>query len=204
MRSLTATMFLTLDGVYQGPGGPTEDPSGGFEHGGWSVTYWDEIMGERMGEWMGKPFDLLLGRTTYEIFASYWPHVSEESEEAETAAAINGATKHVASTTLDMVEWSGSHLIIGDVAHEVAKLKQQDGPEIQVHGSGNLMQTLLMNGLIDRLRVWVFPVLLGSGKRLFGDGTTPSGLEMVDSTTSTTGVVILTYAPGGELRYGSF
>jgi dihydrofolate reductase len=204
MRTLTVNTFLTADGVMQAPGGPEEDPSGGFTHGGWSVNYWDELMGQRMSEFMGRPFDLLLGRKTYEIFAAHWPHVSEEHEQGDAAAVLNSATKYVASRTLDKAEWNNSHLLSGDVAEEVAKLKEQDGPEIQVHGSADLIQTLLKHNLIDELRLWVFPVLLGTGKRLFADGTVPTGLRVLDSVTSTTGVIITTYACGAEIGYGSF
>ena len=139
MRKLTINTFLTLDGVMQAPGGPEEDPTAGFAHGGWSVKYWDDTMGQRMDEFMGKPFDLVLGRKTYEIFAAHWPHAGDDP----AAVALNTATKYVASRTLKSVDWKNSQLIKGDVAQEVAKLKRQDGPEIQVHGSANLIQTLL-------------------------------------------------------------
>jgi dihydrofolate reductase len=204
MRTLTANLFLTLDGVYQGPGGPTEDPSDGFTAGGWSVNYWDEVMGERQGEWMNPQADLLLGRKTYEIFASYWPDVSEDSDNAPTAAILNRATKYVASTTLDKAEWDNSHVLDGDAVEAVTKLKEQDGPEIQVHGSGNLLQTLLRHGLVDELQLMVFPVVVGRGKRLFADGTAPAALRVVKSVVSSTGVVVATYVPAGEIEFGSF
>jgi dihydrofolate reductase len=200
MRKLVVNTFATLDGVMQAPGGPEEDPTESFEHGGWSVGYWDEAMGQWMGEFMGKPFDLLLGRRTYEIFAAYWPN----ARDAPGADELNAATKHVASRTLQSVDWENSRLLQGDVVEAVASLKEQDGPELQVHGSSNLIQTLLEHGLVDELRVWIFPVVLGTGKRLFGDGTIPAGLELVDSKTSSTGVVFLMYTPAGEPRYGSF
>ena len=199
MRELVVNTFLTLDGVMQAPGGPDEDPSGGFTHGGWSVGYWDEEMGERMGESMGKPFDLLLGRKTYEIFAAHWPHSDEPG-----ADALNSATKYVASTTLEKAEWSNTTLLKGDVRDEIRKLKEADGPEIQVHGSSHLIQTLLAHDLIDRFGLWIFPVVLGTGKRLFGDGAVPSGLQRVEAKTFTTGVVMATYERGGEIGYGSF
>jgi dihydrofolate reductase len=199
MRKLIVTTFLTLDGVMQAPGGPEEDDSGGFAHGGWSVNYWDERMGEVMGAAMSRPFDLLLGRRTYEIFSAYWPNAPEED-----AKPLNDATKYVASRGSPALEWPESVLIEGDAAEGVAALKQGDGPELQVHGSGNLIQTLMRHGLVDEYRLWVFPVVLGSGKRLFADGTVPSGLRLVDSTVSTTGVVIGTYEPAGELVTGSF
>jgi dihydrofolate reductase len=200
MRKLVVNTFTTLDGVMQAPGGPEEDPAGGFEHGGWSAGYWDEAMGEWMGEFMGKPFDLLLGRKTYEIFAAFWPHARDQPG----AEQLNAATKYVASRTLQTVDWEHSQLLEGDVAAAIARLKEQDGPELQVHGSSNLIQTLLRHELVDEFRVWLFPVVLGSGKRLFGDGTLPTGLELVDSKISTSGVIFATYAPAGEPRYGSF
>ncbi len=200
MRKLSVNTFLSLDGVMQAPGGPEEDPSGGFEYGGWSVTYWDEEMGHVMDDFMGKPFDLVLGRRTYEIFAAYWPNATDNP----TAKVLNEARKYVASRTLKSVDWQNSVLIEGDVAEGIAALKQQDGPELQVHGSANLIQTLLRHDLIDWLRIWTFPVVLGSGKRLFAEGATPSGLKLVESKVSTTGVMIGTYEPAGEVPIGSF
>jgi dihydrofolate reductase len=199
MRSLVVSMFLTLDGVMQAPGGPEEDPTGGFTHGGWSVGYWDEPMGERMGEVMGGPFDLLLGRRTYEIFAAHWPHSDEPGAEE-----LNSARKYVASRTLDSVEWNNSTLLEGDVAEAVAKLRQEDGPEIQVYGSGDLLQTLLEHDLVDEFRIMIFPVVLGTGKRLFAEGAVPAGLTLAESAMSTTGVFMATYKREGDIRYGSF
>jgi len=200
MRRLVVSTFLTLDGVMQAPGGPGEDDSGGFTHGGWSVRYWDEHMGQVMGAAMSTPFDLVLGRRTYDIFAAYWPHAPEEAG----AKPLNDATKYVASRSRPTLEWAGSVLIEGDAAEGVAALKEGEGPELQVHGSGNLVQTLLRHHLVDEFRLWVFPLVLGSGKRLFADGTVPTGLSLVDSTVSTTGVVIGTYEPAGEVVTGSF
>jgi dihydrofolate reductase len=200
MRTLTVQTFLTLDGVMQAPGGPGEDDSGGFDHGGWSVPHWDAQMGEVMAEALSAPFDLVLGRRTYDIFAAHWPHASEE----EGAATFNDATKHVASRGQPTLAWTNSVLLEGDAADAIAALKRQDGPELQVHGSGNLVQTLLRHGLVDRFRLWVFPVVIGTGKRLFADGALPTGLSLVDSTTSSTGVVMGTYEPAGALVTGSF
>jgi dihydrofolate reductase len=200
MRKLVVNTFLTLDGVMQAPGGPEEDPTGGFAHGGWSVNYWDEVMGARMDEFMGKPFDLLLGRRTYEIFAAHWPHVADDP----AAEALNAARKYVASRTLERVEWQNSTLLEGDVVDAVARLRAEDGPEIQVHGSGDLVQTLLEHDLSDELRLWFFPLVLGEGKRLFAGGTVPRGLKLVDSTVSTTGVLMSTYEAAGEVEHGSF
>ena len=200
MRQLLLTTFLSLDGVMQAPGGPGEDDDNGFTHGGWTVNYWDERMGEVMDAAMGKPFDLVLGRKTYDIFAAHWPNASEE----DGAKPLNEATKYVASRGLPTLSWERSELLEGDVVEAITALKQQDGPELQVHGSGNLAQTLIRAGLVDRYRLWVFPVLLGAGKRLFADGTVPAGLTLVDSVVSTTGVVIGTYEPAGELVTGTF
>jgi dihydrofolate reductase len=200
MRQLLVTTFLSLDGVMQGPGGPEEDASGGFTHGGWSVSYWDDLMGQDMSAFMGKPFELLLGRRTYEIFASYWP----TAKDVPGADQLNDARKHVASRTLERTDWQNSTLIDGDVADYVRRLKMADGPEIQVHGSGDLIQTLLHDDLIDVFHLWTFPVLLGSGKRLFADGTIPAGLRLADSKTSTTGVLMATYERAGPIAYGSF
>jgi dihydrofolate reductase len=201
MRKLLVTTFLTLDGVMQAPGGPGEDDSGGFAHGGWSVNYWDEQMGQVMGEATSRPFAMVLGRRTYDIMAAYWPNAPEE----EGGKVFNEATKYVASRGRPNLEaWSNSVLIEGDAAQGIAALKAEDGPELQVHGSANLIQTLLRHNLVDQFRLWVFPLVIGSGKRLFSEGTIPSGLKLVDHTVSTTGVVIGTYEPAGELVTGSF
>jgi dihydrofolate reductase len=200
MRRLIVSTFLTLDGVMQAPGGPEEDESGGFASGGWSVNYWDEQMGEVMGAATSSPFALVLGRRTYDIFAAHWPHASEE----DGAPIFNNATKYVASRSRRTLEWSNSVLIEGDAADGVEKLKREDGPELQVHGSGDLVQTLLRHGLVDEYRLWVFPLVLGSGKRLFGEGTVPAGLRLLDHTVSSTGVVMATYEPAGEVVTGSF
>ncbi len=200
MRKLLVTTFVTLDGVMQAPGGPTEDPSDGFTHGGWSVTYWDDQMGQVMGGIMGRPFDLLLGHRTYDIFAGYWPDAPAD----QGGAPLNAATKYVASHGSPSLPWGPVQLLNGDVAAQVEDLKQSDGPELQVHGSGNLIQTLLKHNLVDEFHVWVFPVVLGSGRKLFGDGTMPAGLRLVDSVVSSSGVVIGTYVPTGDVKTGSF
>jgi dihydrofolate reductase len=199
MRKLVTNTFVSLDGVMQAPGGPEEDPTGNFDQGGWSVNFWDESMMKSMDEFMGKPFDLVLGRKTYEIFAAHWPHSQESG-----AAELNRATKYVASRTLETLEWEPWQLLKGDVPEAVARLKEEDGPELQVHGSSGLIQTLLRAGVVDRFRVWIFPVVLGGGKRLFAEGAPPSALKLVDSQVSTTGVVMATYEPGGEIPLGSF
>jgi dihydrofolate reductase len=197
MRTLIINTFISLDGVMQAPGGPDEDPTGGFAHGGWAVNYFDD---EMMGRMAGSgPYELLLGRGTYEIFAAHWPY-----DEGPIADHLNSTRKHVASTTLERVEWSNSTLIEGDVAGYVAARKREDGPEIQVHGSAGLIQTLLAHDLVDELRVWIFPVVLGTGKRLFGDGAIPVALELVDSRVSKTGVTINVYRRAGDVGTGSF
>jgi dihydrofolate reductase len=195
MRKLVVNTFMSLDGVMQAPGGPEEDPTGGFEHGGWAVGYFDEDMLRQIEE--SGPYELLLGRGTYEIFAAHWPY-----DEGSVADQLNSTRKHVASTTLERLEWNNSTLIEGDVAEYVAELKNQDGPEIQIHGSPGLIQTLLRHDLIDEYRVWIFPVVLGAGKRLFGDGSIPAGLRLVDSKVSKTGVTTNTYERTGEIGYG--
>jgi dihydrofolate reductase len=193
--------FITLDGVMQAPGGPAEDPTGGFNYGGWTVDYWDDFLGNVMAEQMAQPFDLLLGRRTYEIFAAHWPYVKGEDP---FAARLNNAKKYVVSPTLEKLEWTNSTLIPRDVAQEIKKLKEQDGPELQVHGSGNLVQTLLQHDLVDELRLKIYPIILGKGKRLSAGGATPSGFTLLDSKTSPKGVIVATYQRAGEVKTGTF
>jgi dihydrofolate reductase len=200
MRNLIVQTFLTLDGVMQAPGGPGEDDSGGFAYGGWSVNYWDEQMGQVMDEATRDPFAMVLGRKTYDIMAAYWPHASEE----EGAKTFNDATKYVASRSRPTLEWANSVPIEGDAGEGLAALKEEDGPELQVHGSSDLIQTLLRHNLVDQYRLWVFPLVIGSGKRLFADGTVPAGLKLVDSKVSTTGVTMNTFEPAGGIKTGSF
>jgi dihydrofolate reductase len=197
MRILAVNTFMSLDGVMQAPGGPEEDPTGGFAHGGWAANYFDDDMMEQVAE--ADPYELLLGRGTYEIFAAHWPY-----DEGPIAERLNSTRKHVASSTLERVEWNNSTLITGDVAEYVATLKSQDGPEIQIHGSPGLIQALLTHDLIDEFRMWIFPVVIGTGKRFFGDGTIPAALKLVDSKVSKTGVTINTYARAGDINLGSF
>jgi dihydrofolate reductase len=197
MRKLAVNTFMSLDGVMQSPGGPDEDPTGGFTLGGWGAPYFDEEMLRRVAG--SAPYELLLGRGTYEIFAAHWPY-----DEGPIADQLNSTRKHVASTTLKEVDWNNSTLITGDVAEYVATLKSQDGPEIQVHGSPGLVQTLLEHDLIDEFRVWTFPVVIGTGKRFFGDGAIPVGLKLVDTKVFKTGVTVNTYERAGEVTPGSF
>jgi dihydrofolate reductase len=197
MRKLAVNTMMSLDGVMQSPGGPDEDPTGGFRFGGWGVNYFDEEMMGLIAE--SGPYELLLGRGTYEIFAAHWPYT-----EGPIADQLNSTRKHVASTTLHELDWDNSTVIEGDVAEYVADLKSQDGREIQVHGSPGLVQTLLEHDLIDEYRMWVFPVVLGEGKRFFGEGTVPFALELVDSRVFKTGVTMSTYRRAGEIKPGSF
>ncbi len=194
MRNLVINTFLSLDGVMQSPGGPEEDPTGEFSLGGWGVPYFDEAMMTRMAEL--EPYELLLGRGTYEIFAAHWPY-----DEGPMADRLNRIRKYVVSTTLEAPEWNNTTVIAADA---IAELKRSDGPEIQVHGSPGLIQTLLEHDLIDEYRLWIFPLVIGTGKRLFGDGATPIGLRLVDSTTTATGVTVNTYVRGGAIEPGSF
>jgi len=200
MRKIITTTFVTLDGVVQAPGGPTEDTSGGFAYGGWSVNYWDEIMGAVMKGFMSISFELLLGKNTYEIFAAYWPHTKED---AVVADLFNATKKYVVSEKYFEPSWQNSTCITGDVAKEIKKLKAEDGPDLWVHGSGNLIQTLLKYHLIDRMYLWIFPVTVGGGKRLFAEGTQAEGFKLIESKFSTTGVIIATYESTGALKTGS-
>jgi dihydrofolate reductase len=197
---LRSTTFLTLDGVMQAPGGPGEDEEGGFSKGGWSVNFFDDEVGEAMDTFMSVPFDLVLGRKTYDIFAAYWPNASPE----DAAKPLNAATKYVASRGRPNLSWERSVLLEGDVAQAVASLKQEDGPELQVHGSGDLLQTLIREGVVDEFQLLVFPVLVGSGKRLFPQGTVPASLKLIESRVSPSGVFIGRYQPAGELVTGTF
>jgi dihydrofolate reductase len=199
---LTATTFVTLDGVYQAPGGPEEDRSGGFELGGWSFTYADEDFGRIVTGWFEQADAFLLGRRTYDIFAAFWPLVTDEND--PVASRLNALPKYVASRTLESVSWQGAELLEGDVPEAVARLKAQPGRELQVHGSGDLLQTLMANDLVDEHRLFIYPVVLGSGRRLFRDGAPPRSLEFVETTTTSAGVVVATYARGGPVATGSF
>lgn len=198
MRKLIVLSFISLDGVMQAPGGPDEDPSSGFTLGGWTFPYFDEFLGKVMDEQMGKPFDLLLGRKTFDIFAAYWPQHQEEGP------GINKATKYVVSKTLTEHDWDKTVVLSGDVVDEIRKLKQSEGSDLQVHGSGELIQTLLANDLVDELWLKIFPVTLGKGKRLFGDGTIPAAFKLVEATSSPSGVMVATLHREGEVKTGSF
>lgn len=198
MRKIIVLSFITLDGVMQAPGGPEEDTSGDFTFGGWTVPFFDESLGQVMSEQMSKPFELLLGRKTFEIFASYWPHHEEDWP------GINTITKYVVSNTITTHEWNNSVFLHDDVVGEIRKLKQEDGPDIQVHGSANLIQTLLKNDLVDEFWLKIFPVTLGKGKRLFDSGTIPLSYTLVESKSTPAGAIIATFQRAGEVKTGSF
>lgn len=198
MRKILLLEFLTLDGVMQAPGGPDEDTSGGFKFGGWTAPYFDEFAGKVMAEQMKEPFSLLLGRKTFEIFASYWP------KHAEEWLGINEATKYVASKTLTSSDWQNSVFLKRNVVEELKKLKKGKGPDLQVYGSGNLAQTLLKNDLVDELWLKIFPVTLGNGKRLFEKGTIPGAFKLIDSKVSPSGVIFASYKRSGKVKTGSF
>jgi len=198
MRKIIVLSFISLDGVLQAPGGPEEDPTGGFKYGGWVVPYFDEFSGKVMSEQMKQPFSLLLGRKTFEIFASYWP------AHEKGWPGINETTKYVVSDSLQSHEWSNSVFINGDVVGKIKKLKREKGPDMQVYGSSVLTQTLLKHDLVDELWLKIFPATFGSGKRLFGEGTIPVGFKLLESKVSPTGVIFASYARAGDIRTGSF
>ena len=198
---LTITTFISVDGVYQGPGGRDEDRSGGFDRGGWLVPHFDEATGEFMNEVFENPDAFLLGRRTYEIFAAHWPSVTDPAD--PVASRLNSLPKYVVSTTLRSADWQNSTIISGEVAAEVARLKEMPGRELQVHGSGALVRTLLENDLVDELRLLVFPVVVGAGRRLFPEAGVATGLRLVDSRTTGSGVVIHVYQPTGRPEFGT-
>lgn len=203
MRKIIAATFVSLDGVMQAPGGPEEDPTGGFKFGGWTFPYFDEALGASMDGIFAKPFDLLLGRKTYDIFAAYWPYAAD-GPDASIANAFNNVTKYVASRSQRRFDWNNSQWLGDDTVASLKKIKAGDGPDLLVQGSGDLIQTLLKHGLIDEFTVLVFPLLLGKGKRLFGEGTVPSGLKLAKSQSYPTGVIVATYLPDGAVKTGSF
>ena len=203
MRKLSASTFVSLDGVMQAPGGPQEDPTGGFAYGGWQFNYWaqDEDLDLAGSGFDGEGRELVLGRKTYEIFAAYWPYQAEDMPIAQT---FNATRKHVASRTLRHLDWNNSRLLGDDVAAAVAALKATPGPDLQIIGSGNLIQTLHAAALIDEYNVWTYPLVLGQGKRLFEEGAKPTSLRLLRTSTAKSGLVMSVYAPAGEVRPGSF
>jgi dihydrofolate reductase len=201
MRKIITTTFVTLDGVMQAPGGPEEDTSGGFAYGGWQAAVSsDEMLSSLLTDIMTSPFELLLGKVTYDIFAGYWPTATTD---LEVATPFNSTKKYVVSHSSFEPSWNNSACITGDVVEQIKKLKEQDGPDLWVWGSGNLIQTLLEHHLVDRMHLWIHPITIGSGKRLFAEGTQPDLWKLVESKTSTTGVIVGTYEPAGPLKPGS-
>ncbi len=202
MRNIVVLSFITLDGIIQAPGGPDEDTSGGFKYGGWTVPYFDEFLGEIMDKQMGHSFDLLLGRKTYDIFAAYWPNHADSKD--PVSSGINKATKYVVSRSTRHFSWEGSVLVSGNVIDEIKKMKNQNGPELQVHGSANMIQTLLKHDLVDELWLKIFPVTLGLGKRLFADGTIPAAFSLTEFKVSPKKVIVASYKREGKVEIGSF
>lgn len=204
MRKVTASAFVSLDGVMQAPGGPEEDTVGGFKYGGWTVPYWegDEVLGQQMGKVFSEPYDLLLGRKTYDIFAAYWPKVTDPND--AIAGPFNRATKYVVTSSKEPLTWQNSVALRGNVPAEIARLKKEDGPALLVQGSSQLLHALFANDLLDRLTLLTFPVVLGKGKRVFDESSKPGALKLVDSVVSTNGVTISTYERAGEVKTGTF
>jgi dihydrofolate reductase len=203
MRKIVVLSFISMDGVMQAPGGPTEDTSGDFKFGGWTVPYFDDFAGKIMDEQMSRPFDLLLGRKTYNIFKSYWPQHADD-----IGRVFNKAIKFVASNSLSEntpeTDWQKTVVLKGDVVAELKKLKHSHGPDLQVHGSGNFIQTLLLNDLVDELWLKIFPITLGKGKKLFAEGTIPAAFTLEKCVHSPTGVIFVNYTRAGEVKTGSF
>ena len=202
MRRIVVATFVSLDGIMQAPGGPQEDPTGGFTLGGWTAPHFDEALGGAMGEIFGRPFDLLLGRKTYDIFAAHWPHVTDPND--PIAGLFNQITKYVASRTEPALSWQNSQWLGADAVATLQRLKGEDGPDLLVQGSSELLQALWRHGLVDELSVLTFPLLLGQGKRMFGDGAVPTGLKLVKSKTYPTGVIVANYQPDGAVKTGDF
>lgn len=200
MRKIVIAAFVSMDGVMQAPGGPEEDRSGGFDFGGWTVTYWDEVMGTHMSEAFEHPFDLLLGRKTYDIFAAHWPHIKDDP----IAELFNRVTKHVATHSPETLSWKGSSWLGEDVVSTLRTLKDKDGPTLLVQGSSVLSQALLEADIVDQIQLMIFPLVLGSGKKLFGEGTIPAAFKLTKSQASTTGVIMATYERAGDIVTGSF
>lgn len=202
MRKIVVLSFISLDGVMQAPGGPEEDTSEDFKYGGWTVPYFDEFSGGEMGKQIGVPYELLLGRKTYDLFASYWPKQDEKT--SAVAAGFNKTKKYVVSHKSIKLPWKNSELIDGDVVAKINELKGRDGPMLQVHGSGNMIQTLLEHDLVDELWLKIFPVTLGKGKRLFAEGVMPAAFKLTESKTSPSGVIFANYKRAGVIKTGSF
>jgi len=204
MRKLIVAAFVSLDGVMQAPGGPDEDTSGGFIHGGWTVPFADAVFGAAMDALFSRPFELLLGRRTYDIFAGHWPRVPADSDDAGLATLFNGVTKHVATHRPESLDWHNSRALGGDIAGALRALKAQDGSDLLTQGSSALVQQLLATDLVDTLQLLTFPALLGSGKRLFGDGAQAASFSLETSVVSPSGILVSRYVRAGEVRTGSF
>lgn len=211
MRKIRTSVFISLDGVMQAPGGPQEDPTGGFAHGGWVPAYWDDDLSEAMNETFKAPFDLLLGRKTYDIFAAHWPYAEQEIAEDDfealnndIARTFNRITKYVATHSPDTLSWKGSVSLGPDPAATLRDLKTQDGPDLFVQGSSDFSQTLLANDLIDEMQLLIFPLTLGKGKRLFGEGAIPAAFKLTGSRITANGVIIARYIRDGAVKTGSF
>ena len=205
MRKLIVAAFISLDGVMQSPGGPKEDPSGAFRLGGWIVPYADEAIDQAVQDLFSQPFELLLGRRTYDIFAAYWPRVRADSAGHAIADLFNSVPKHVATHRSDTLDWQNSHALEGDLATAIRALKHQDdGVNLLTHGSGDMVRQLLAAGLVDELRLLIYPVVLGRGKRLFGDNAQVSAFTLAHSTSTPRGVLITRYVRSGEVRTGAF
>ena len=202
MRRIVVATFASLDGVMQAPGGPQEDPTGSFTLGGWTAPYFDEALGASLGDIFGRPFDLLLGRKTYDIFAAHWPYVADPND--PIAGVFNKVTKYVASRSSPKLAWQNSRLLGKDVVASLKTLKGEDGPDLLVQGSSDLLQTLWKNGLVDEFSMLIFPVVLGKGKRVFGAGAAPAGLKLVKSRSFPTGVIVANYRPDGAVKTGDF
>jgi len=197
MRKVIVLEFITLDGVIQAGGGPEEDTSGGFKYGGWQAPYSDDVLGTVMNKQMSMPFDLLLGRTTFEIWEPYWP------KHTDIWPGVSTATKYVASNTMSSSEWQPSVFLGADIAEKVSQLKEQEGPDLHVYGSANLVQTLMKHDLVDEFWLKIYPLTLGSGKRLFADGTIPAAFKVTESTVSPNGIIIVNYDRAGAITTGS-
>jgi dihydrofolate reductase len=199
MRKIIAITQVTLDGVMQSPGGPDEDPRNGFAHGGWAMPFIDDGLYRAVDAIISGEFDMLLGRRTYEIFAAYWPYAGDNP----IAKAFNKAKKYVVTRTLGQLDWKPSQPIGGDVVAEIRRLKESDGPALHIWGSGEMLQTLIAADLIDEYRIWLFPLVLGEGKRLFENGLPPRGLALVETRSTPKGVLINTYRPSGPITLGT-
>ena len=197
MRKIIVLEHISLDGVIQAPGGPEEDPSESFAHGGWIAPYSDDIIGTALRKQMNSPFDLLIGRKTFDIWAPYWPH------HADIWPNVNKATKYIASNTITASEWQPSVFLSGDIAKKVADIKRQQGPDLHVWGSSNLLQTLIKHDLVDTFWLMIYPITLGSGKRLFADGTIPAAFKVTESIVGSSGVIVVNYERAGSISTGS-